>query len=81
MFSVCFSVHMGDTPVSGPRSFLEGTPLVLSLFLSEVLFQVLPWGTIPRQDSGYPSPRRDGDTPTMDRRVNDAKLRVARLLR
>ena len=58
------SLVPGCFPASGPMSFPGGYPIVLSLVLSKVLFQVLPWGggglspvllegAVHSQDKGY----------------------------
>ena len=47
MFSVCLSIAGGYPVASGTRFFPgreEGVPLVLSLVLTKVMFQVLPGG-------------------------------------
>ena len=60
----------------GLWSFLGGYPLVLSLVLSKVLFQVLPLGRYPSQDIQAPHPRERG-TPQQKR---NGLLRSGRLL-
>ena len=51
----------GDTPASGSRSFLEAYPLVLSLVLSKIWFQVL------LGEGSTPARKRQGVHPWQDR--------------